>query len=243
MNDVVRKSSIRKHDTHAGRRRRTQIDGQFAARLIEMLRSPAWCVLSLSARRILDRVEIELADHGGVDNGKLPVTFNDFVRYGIHRHSIGPAIRECVALGFLEVTETGRAGNADWRKPNLFRLTYKHTDYAGPTHEWKKIIAEDAEAIALIARKATSERQNSSAGFCQTPVRETGTENPNSKVQKPSLQAKVQKPSLLSISRVGTRKPDEDATASPNSNGASPPNNPSDLTITKLLAGYSTKLH
>ena len=30
----------------------------------------------------LDRVEIELADHGGVDNGKLPVTFDDFVRYG-----------------------------------------------------------------------------------------------------------------------------------------------------------------
>jgi hypothetical protein len=89
------------------------------------LRSPAYCVLSLSARRLLDRMEIELADHGGTDNGKLPVTYDDFERYGIHRHAIGPAIRELVALGFVEITEVGRAGNAEWRKPNVFRLTYR----------------------------------------------------------------------------------------------------------------------
>jgi hypothetical protein len=86
------------------RRRRTQIAGQFAPRTIAMLRSPAWRVLSLSARRVLDRLEIELADHGGVDNGKLPVTYEDFVRYGIERHAIAPALRELVALGFIEVT-------------------------------------------------------------------------------------------------------------------------------------------
>ena len=85
-----------------------------------MLRSPAWRALSLSARRMLDRLEIEMADHGGTDNGKLPTTYDDFHRYGIYRHAIGPAIREAVALGFLKVTEPGRAGNAEWRKPNLF---------------------------------------------------------------------------------------------------------------------------
>ena len=89
------------------------------------LRSPAYRVLSLSARRLLDRMEIELADHGGTDNGKLPVTYDDFERYGIHRHAVGPAIRELVALGFVEITEVGRAGNAEWRKPNVFRLTYR----------------------------------------------------------------------------------------------------------------------
>ena len=57
--------------------------------------------------------------------GRLPVTYEDFERYGIDRHSIAPAIREAVALGFLEVTERGRAGNAEWRRPNYFRLTYK----------------------------------------------------------------------------------------------------------------------
>jgi hypothetical protein len=54
--------------------RRTRIGGQFAACLIEMLESPAYRVLSLSARRVLDRIDIELGHHGGNDNGRLPVT-------------------------------------------------------------------------------------------------------------------------------------------------------------------------
>ena len=80
--------------------------GQFAARLVEMLEAPAYRVLRLSARRALDRVEIELGHHGGNDNGRLPVTFES-------RGSIAPAIREAVALGFLEITEHGRAGNGE----------------------------------------------------------------------------------------------------------------------------------
>jgi hypothetical protein len=132
--------------------RRNWIGEQFAARTIRMLRSPAYCVLSLSARRVLDRIEIELADHGGTDNGKLPVTYDDFERYGIHRHAVGPAIRELVALGLVEITEAGRAGNAEWRKPNLFRLTYRQTKYE-PTNDWDKIkTPEEAEAIAQSAR-------------------------------------------------------------------------------------------
>jgi len=135
--------------------RRTSIGEQFAPHTIAMLRSPAWRTLSLSARRVLDRIEIELADHGGTDNGKLPVTYDDFVRYGIERHAIGPAIREVVALGFVEITETGRAGNADWRKPNLFRLTFRNTKYA-PTNEWLKVTEEKAKQIARTARIAAT---------------------------------------------------------------------------------------
>jgi hypothetical protein len=36
-----------------------------------MLESPAFCTLSLTARRILGRLEIEIAHHGGHGNGKL----------------------------------------------------------------------------------------------------------------------------------------------------------------------------
>jgi hypothetical protein len=109
----------------------------------------------------LDRVEIELADHGGRDNAKLPVTYDDFERYGIHRHAVGPAIRETVALGFLVVTEVGRAGNADWRKPNLFRLTYRDTNY-GPTNEWEKIETDEhADALARAARAALPRKTKS----------------------------------------------------------------------------------
>ena len=35
-----------------------------------------------------------------------------------------PALRELERLGFIEVTECGRAGNAENRKPNRFRITY-----------------------------------------------------------------------------------------------------------------------
>jgi hypothetical protein len=121
---------------------------------------PAYCVLSLSGRHVLDRIEIEMADHGGTDNGKLPVTYDDFERYGIHRHAIGPAIREVVALGFVEITEAGRAGNSEWRKPNLFRLTYRQTKYE-PTNDWDKIKSpEEAEAFAQSARAPLHPRKN-----------------------------------------------------------------------------------
>ena len=170
MPDVtVRGRSRRSYDTRAGRRRHTAIEEQFAPRAIRMLCSPAWCALSLSARRVLDRVEIELANHGGTDNGKLPVTYDDFSRYGIHRHAIGPAIREDVALGFLEVTEPGRAGNAEWRKPNLFRLTYRNTANDGPTNEWQRIETdEQADARARAARSASP--QKTKAQWRKTPT-------------------------------------------------------------------------
>jgi hypothetical protein len=153
------------------RPRRTQIGGQFAPHLIEMLRSPAWRALSLSGRRVIDRLEIEHGEHGGADNGKLPCTYDDFVRYGIHRHAIGPAIREVVALGFVEITDVGRAGNAEWRKPNLFRLTYFHTNQ-GPTHEWRKISEEAAEMIARAARSPAAAKTKSQ--WWKTPVLSVG---------------------------------------------------------------------
>jgi hypothetical protein len=182
------------------RLRRNAIGEQFAPRPIRMLRSPAYCALSLSARRVLDRVEIEMADHGGTDNGKLPVTYDDFARYGIDRHAISPAIRETIALGFLEVTESGRAGNAEWRKPNLFRLTYRHTNY-NPTHEWARIETdEQAQVLVRAARSAPPEEQNPSGGKRQFPVGETPTENANSIPEKPPLQAIPEKPPLLSRS-------------------------------------------
>src|SRR5262249_1860933 len=46
------------------RERRRSIEGQFAPRTIEMLESPPHRVLSLSGRRVLDRLETELAHHG-----------------------------------------------------------------------------------------------------------------------------------------------------------------------------------
>lgn len=192
-----------------GRRRPTQIDGQFAPRLIAMLESPPFRVLSLSARRVLDRLEIELAHHGGMDNGRLPVTYDDFGKYGIDRHAIAPAIRELVALGFIEVTEQGRSGNAEWRTPNRFRLTYKPTKAADPTHEWKRIPTD--ERATLLARNARNTAISGSrpprSAKKQNPVgKNTGSsaQNPHqAPVLKSPTTGQGAKPTLLSISRGG----------------------------------------
>ncbi|MER8564271.1 hypothetical protein NKH85_04895 [Mesorhizobium sp. M0924] len=151
--------------------RKTKIAGQFSWRLVEMQESPAYRVLSQSGHRVLDRLEIELGHHGGNDNGKLPTTFDQFEDYGIHRHAIAPAVREVVALGFVEITQEGRAGNAEWRRPNLFRLTYRHLDKAEPTNDWRKVDTMEAAEMIARAARAASEKQNSSGGKRQISVR------------------------------------------------------------------------
>lgn len=153
--------------------RRNRIAGQFAWQLIEMLESPAYRVLSLSGRKLLCRLEIEHGHHAGRENGKLPVTYNDFVEYGIERHSVAPAIREVVALGFVEITEHGRAGNAEHRTPNKFRLTHLPTDNAGSTDEWKRIDnIEEAKIRALTARKPQSSQLTHAPKGAQSRRRE-----------------------------------------------------------------------
>ena len=143
------------------RRRRTTIGGQFAPRLIEMLESPAYRALSLSAHRVLARIEIEHGHHGGTDNGKLPVTYPDFQRYGIDRQSIAPALREVQALGFARITERGRPSKSDFgRHPNYFELTYIHGAHGEePTHDWKRYkTLDEALKIAQQARADKDEK-------------------------------------------------------------------------------------
>jgi hypothetical protein len=110
----------------ANPRKRNQIAGQFAARPIKMLESPPHRGLSRAAGQVLSRIEIEHAHHGGTDNGRLPVTYEQFVEYGLHRKAVPPAIRELEALGFIEITQRGCGGSADFRRPSHYRLTYRH---------------------------------------------------------------------------------------------------------------------
>ena len=227
-------------DARVSRNRDKSIPGQFVGRLIEMLEAPAYRVLSLSAHRIISRVEIELGHHGGNDNGRLPVTFENFENYGIDRHSIAPAIREAEALGFLEITERGRAGNAEWRKPNYFRLTYKPAKglpgYG--TNEWRRFqTVEDAQAVAFAARH-TPAKAKSQCGFLPKAGGKTPTEKALSIPGKPPLQAKVEKPPLLSISRVGVMaEPDREARPS----GSAVASDPAPLERTEVVQNRIAK--
>jgi hypothetical protein len=124
-----------------------------------MLESPAFRALSLSARRILDLLEIELhAGHGGssFENARgLPLTYDQIVRFGVDRHAIGPAIRELVALGFVEVIRKGCAGNAYERQSALYRLTYQFSgsNYA-LTDEWRRFKTTEEVEVARKDREA-----------------------------------------------------------------------------------------
>jgi hypothetical protein len=139
-------------------KRRRTIIGQFTMRPIEMLRSPAMRVLSLTGRRILDRIEIELAAHGGKDNGKLPVTHADFRQFGIDHNAIGAGIREVCALGFVKLTRRGFAGAAEHHCPSLFEITYLPIDGAEPTNAWRQIATvEEAEQVSAQARARKSQ--------------------------------------------------------------------------------------
>ena len=156
----------RKHDATGRssgahkRKKFSRINGAWVPYRVEMLQSPAWRILSLSARKLLNRLEIELAGHAGHDNGRLPCTYEDFVTYGIDRHAIAPAIREAVALGFITY-EQGCGGNSEFKHPNKFHLTYRNTDDAPPTDDWKSIQnVEEARALAASARKAPSNRRS-----------------------------------------------------------------------------------
>jgi hypothetical protein len=122
-----------------------------------MKESPAWKALTLSARRVLDRIEIEFGEHKGKpeENGALVVTYENFIAYGINRAEIGPAVRELVALGFIRITRAGVAGNADQRQSTMFLLTYQPNGSAQYVEDgWKRIQTdEEAKAIAKAARE------------------------------------------------------------------------------------------
>jgi hypothetical protein len=133
-----------------------RIDGQFATRSIEMLESPGYRVLDLTAHQVLARIEIELAHHAGYHNHDLPVTYAQFIAYGARRNKIPPAIRTLEALGIITV-QYGRGGNAEQRRPSKFGLTYRYTrvrfdDSVPATDDWRRIktIEEAREIVRRI---------------------------------------------------------------------------------------------
>jgi hypothetical protein len=177
---------------------------------IEMMGSPAYRALSLSAHRVITRIRVELANHAGKDNGKLPVTFLDFEKYGVHRHAIAPAIREAEALGWIHVTQYGRAGTGDYRAPNMFALTHMTVNEMKATNNWDKIeTMVEAQIIAKAARKTP----NTSAGKRTS----TSAGKRTSKGKSPHPKTALQDPAEtapLSIYREGTDRSSEPALSS-----------------------------
>jgi hypothetical protein len=110
--------------------------------------SAAMAALTLAAHRALLRLEIELMQHGGKNNGKLIVTYNDFVAFGMHRSTVAPAIRLLVEVGLVEITVRG------WRlathgRPARYRLTYLEAYGKPPTDEWAAYLPSHDRRVRL----------------------------------------------------------------------------------------------
>jgi hypothetical protein len=137
-----------------------------------------------------------------------------------------------VALGFLRFT-AGRGGNREFRRPDLFGLTFAVGD---ATHDWRKVgTLEDAWAIAEVARKAKDPRavaigreraqrraktQETGPEKPQVSIGKTQTETGKPPVRENRTTAPVGKTGLLSISGDGGRSaPARSAVASAPSSG------------------------
>lgn len=225
-------------------KRKSQIAGQFISRPRQLVESPAMRVLNRSAHLALMRIEVEHMSHGGAENGKLPVTYQQFEAWGIHPNFVASALRELQALGIIEVTRHGYAGVADKRAPSLYRLTYVTAHDAGRadetgTHEYlRHKTLKEANAIAEAARKNADPKRVKlgkknfvALTNCRISPSQSEGENCNSRPQKVGVQARPHKVGVLSISWGGGPVPPSLTTPDP-TDGAT---HPTAATLPKLV--------
>src|ERR1700753_1487163 len=134
------------------RRGRTDMSEQFIAHRGDRRESAAWHALPDEARRLLDRLELEHMRHPGTENGSLLCTYADFHKAGIRRSSIALAIRQSVALGFLEVKRHGYRTARTLRAPSAYTLTSVNGwgKSPSPTDGWRSV-RDEADAAARLA--------------------------------------------------------------------------------------------
>lgn len=127
----------------------------FVMHPLDLIESPAWRALSPDGAKLIDRLELEHLRNAGQDNGRLRVSYAQFLadcgRWRREKHAVADAIAECEALGLLEVRRQLGAANR-------YRLTYLPAEGHEATHEWKmRGPREAAEAVAS-CRKPPRER-------------------------------------------------------------------------------------
>jgi hypothetical protein len=106
-------------------RKRRPKDAPFVWVPLKVMGSPAWCGLSLSAKRIMDRLLIENYRHHRMNNGRLRVSYEQFRGHGVALCCIATALRKLVKAGLLAITKGAREDER--QGPNLYRLTFLGT--------------------------------------------------------------------------------------------------------------------
>jgi len=148
---------------------------------IDMITTEGWRALSLNCRRLLERLEVEHVAHKQQENGRLKVSYSQFVHWGIGRRFIPGAIREAIDAGFLDMLPGYRLKDA----PNQYRLTYYPTrrrtstgtdEWSVPTDEWKR---RAGKSFFLVSKgklpKATKGELPTAVGTLETAeIRQSG---------------------------------------------------------------------
>ena len=129
---------------------------------LDLVASPVWSALSINARRVLDRLMVEQVAQGGVANGELCVSYDQFVEAGCSRRLVSTAIAELEAAGVLAVRRRGRIAGENL--PNLYRLTWlggrdANGEIIGPSHEWKGRTAEHVQRALRRIQRDKQRRQ------------------------------------------------------------------------------------
>jgi hypothetical protein len=129
------------------------------------------------ARIVVDRVAYEHLRHGAKENGRLKVTFDNFVAWGMSRSRVGDAIAIAEALGWIKLVERGRASFEDARSPNQFAVTWQAIGTALPTNDWKRIWSEETASARVAgaikmreAERAANTQRNISRRLRNRPV-------------------------------------------------------------------------
>jgi hypothetical protein len=120
-----------------------------------MLASPAWRALPGNAMKIVMRIALEHLRHGGVENGLLPVTYQDFAKWRVRKNSVREAQLVAIHLGFIDRTGIGEVPwHGDIRRPSTFALTWlPRYDGAPPSNRWASIKTDlDAKAAVRYAK-------------------------------------------------------------------------------------------
>jgi hypothetical protein len=146
----------------------------------ELLESDAWRMMPRATRLVVDRIMIEHMAHAGTENGNLVVTYNDFVRFGVHREVLPRAISEASGRGLISVTEKGRASTGSDRWPSRYALGWLPLfDGAPALNRWKawKPRPPIGGNIESSTESRTRENGANRRSLVRNPVLAPGTES------------------------------------------------------------------
>jgi hypothetical protein len=92
--------------------------------------------MGINERRIIDRLLIEHMRHAGTMNGQLRVSHRQFIKWGVTKNAVAPAVHGLETRGLVTITPAKSDGNI--RGFYTYRLTFLPADYKEPTNEWRR---------------------------------------------------------------------------------------------------------